>query len=99
MSRKYSPHDRLAYHLTHLLPLQSPLNTIMTILKGIVTKAGVMQKTVTVTVERKIIHPKLLKVRRFSIPFSFSLPKPAKERLKVFNSQSLNRRSHNTRNT
>jgi ribosomal protein S17 len=34
----------------------------MTLLKGIVTKAGVMEKTITVTVERKVIHPTLLKV-------------------------------------
>jgi hypothetical protein len=45
----------------------------MTILRGIVTKAGVMEKTVTVTVERKIIHPKLLKVRPF-FSLSFSSP-------------------------
>lgn len=31
-------------------------------IEGIVTKAGVMAKTVTVTVERRLIHPKLLKV-------------------------------------
>lgn len=31
-------------------------------LKGIVTKAGVMAKTVTMTVERQMTHPKLLKV-------------------------------------
>ena len=30
-------------------------------IEGIVTKAGVMAKTVTVTVERRLIHPKLLK--------------------------------------
>ncbi|PWN50435.1 nucleic acid-binding protein [Violaceomyces palustris] len=34
-----------------------PANT----LSGIVTKAGVMAKTVTMTVERRITHPKLLK--------------------------------------
>ncbi|PWZ02004.1 nucleic acid-binding protein [Testicularia cyperi] len=30
-------------------------------IEGIVTKAGVMAKTVTVSVERRLIHPKLLK--------------------------------------
>uniref|UniRef100_V5EF64 Likely mitochondrial ribosomal protein n=2 Tax=Kalmanozyma brasiliensis (strain GHG001) TaxID=1365824 RepID=V5EF64_KALBG len=30
-------------------------------IEGIVTKAGVMAKTVTVTVERRLLHPKLLK--------------------------------------
>ncbi|KAJ1036530.1 hypothetical protein NDA13_000063 [Ustilago tritici] len=30
-------------------------------IEGIVTKAGVMAKTVTVAVERRLIHPKLLK--------------------------------------
>ncbi|ETS65384.1 hypothetical protein PaG_00118 [Moesziomyces aphidis] len=30
-------------------------------IEGIITKAGVMAKTVTVTVERRLIHPKLLK--------------------------------------
>jgi small subunit ribosomal protein S17 len=34
---------------------------------GQVTKAGVMAKTVTVTVSRKIIHPKVGKARRNSI--------------------------------
>lgn len=31
-------------------------------LQGVVTKAGYMTKTVTMTVERKLMHPKLLKV-------------------------------------
>ncbi len=34
----------------------------MTILRGIVTKTGVMGKTATVAVERTVIHPILLKV-------------------------------------
>lgn len=34
----------------------------MTILHGVVTKAGAMSKTVTVTVSRKVVHPILLKV-------------------------------------
>jgi hypothetical protein len=33
------------------------------VLSGIVTKAGVMAKTITMTVERRLTHPKLLKVR------------------------------------
>lgn len=33
-----------------------------TVLTGIVTKAGVMAKTVTMTVEKIKMHPKLLKV-------------------------------------
>lgn len=33
-----------------------------TVLTGIVTKAGVMAKTVTMTVEKVKMHPKLLKV-------------------------------------
>lgn len=35
-------------------------------IEGIVTKAGVMAKTVTVTVERRLIHPKLLKVSLYT---------------------------------
>lgn len=34
----------------------------MTILHGVVTKAGAMSKTVTVTISRKVVHPILLKV-------------------------------------
>lgn len=34
-----------------------------TVLTGIVTKAGVMAKTVTMTVRKVKTHPKLLKVR------------------------------------
>lgn len=33
---------------------------------GIVSKAGVMAKTVTMTVEKNMVHPKLLKVSRAS---------------------------------
>jgi hypothetical protein len=43
-------------------PTTKQLLVTMTLLKGIVTKAGVMEKTITVTVERKVIHPTLLKV-------------------------------------
>lgn len=34
-----------------------------TVLTGVVTSAGVMAKTVTMTVARTKVHPKLLKVR------------------------------------
>lgn len=36
-----------------------------TVLTGVVTSAGVMAKTVTMTVARTKVHPKLLKVRVF----------------------------------
>lgn len=36
-----------------------------TVLTGVVSKAGAMAKTVTMTVSRVKTHPKLLKVRSF----------------------------------
>ena len=38
-----------------------------TVLTGVVTSAGVMAKTVTMTVARTKVHPKLLKVRVFCV--------------------------------
>lgn len=42
---------------------------------GLVTKAGVMAKTVTMTVEKRLVHPKLFKVRfvHYLFPRFFSL--------------------------
>ena len=57
-----------SHTLTHTYTNENTSAMAIQTIEGIVTKAGVMAKTVTMTVKKVKVHPKLLKVRSCAAP-------------------------------